>query len=152
MNAIKKVVSKVLGKKTQEQSVFLSRWGFHPCDHATYLKLKRLKKIYWAAVSTYGRWRRWSRKRHENRFYWLPKERTEKRKRGTVPIPEPKCCPVFLPDTWVSDSYLKDNGVLLAFEQARMPTKRPDDVRPLIISVEKINKMLEAAEKWYAEK
>jgi len=133
---------------TKNQNVHLSHWGFHPVDHATYLKLKRLKKIYWAAVSTYGRWRRWARKQPENRFYWLPKELTEKRKRSTIPIPEPVRCPVFKPDTWVRDSYLRDEGVLSAFEQARMPKARPDQVKPLNLSIKRIDQMLEEAEKW----
>ncbi len=137
--------------KEQKQNVFLSRWGFHPVDHETYLKLKRLKKLYWEAVRTYGRWRRWVRKLPENRFYWIPRTSdSEKRKRSDTPILEPKCCPVFQPDTWVRDSYLRENGVLNAFELARMPEAKPEDVKPLLISTEQINKMLKEAEEWYA--
>jgi len=141
-------------KKKEEQSVFLSKWGFHPCDYETYLKLKRLKKIYWEAVRTYGRWRRWDRKRPENRFYWLPRTRTTKRKRSPIPIPEPKCCPLWKPfyGRWPETSELQDNWLLDDFEEARMPKAKPEDVQPLSRSVKEIDELLEKAEKWMAEK
>ena len=58
---------------------------------------------------------------------------------------------MFEPDTWAGDSYLRDEGVLSAFEQARMPKARPDQVKPLNLSIERIDQMLEEAEKWYVE-
>src|SRR5262249_6503788 len=42
-------------------NVYQSRWGFHPIDYPTYLKLKRLHKAYWEAQRRIGAWRRWSR-------------------------------------------------------------------------------------------
>lgn len=29
-----------------ERKTYESRWGHHPCDHDTYLKLKKLYKFY----------------------------------------------------------------------------------------------------------
>lgn len=138
-----------------EQNVFLSRWGFHPCDTETFLKLKRLKKLFWQAVYAHGTWKRWSRKLPENRFYWEKKERAEKRKRSDRPIPEPLTCPVWTRENsydWQNDKKplipLADCGVLEAFENARMPKEKPDQVEPLNLSIKEIDKMLEAAEKW----
>jgi hypothetical protein len=148
---------------TQEQSTFLSRWGFHPVDHETYLKLKRLKKLFWEAVRTHGRYERWERKRPENRFYWEKKEYGVKRKRSDRPIPEPVTCPVFWRENsehWDAEAKkwrkpltpIDDRGVLAAFQLARMPVKNATDVKPIALSVKEIDEMLAEAEKWYAEK
>ena len=144
---------------TQEQNVFLSKWGFHPVSYETFLKLKRLKKLYWAAVRAFCQWRRWERKEPQNRFYWLPKKYGVKRKRSTKPIPEPRLCKVWMTENrekWQDGKWVKpatpldDRGILAAFEAARMPKKNATDVEPISLSDEEIDKMLAAAELWYS--
>lgn len=129
-------------QKTKEQNTFLSRWGFHPCDYETYLKLKKLKKLYWASVSANAKWHRWDRKQPQNRFYWEPipegfSIRDFKRKRGSQPIPEPKRC---------SEKFCY---ILDEFNKAKTPRGNIKDVVPLGVTTEQIDHLLEVVEKWY---
>jgi hypothetical protein len=126
---------------TQLENVFKSRWGYHSCSYEDFLKLKRLKKLYWEAVYAAARYERWIRKDPDNR-------------RG----PEPKKpCPVWTEQVWMDSkkrgfhqtSLLRDKGVLDAFEEARMPKSSPEEVQP--INMLPFESMLEKAEKWYAE-
>jgi hypothetical protein len=48
-------------------TTFRSRWGFHPCDYATYRKLKLLNLVYHRAVRLAHAWERWQRKAPHNR-------------------------------------------------------------------------------------
>ena len=144
-----------LKKKEEKKDVHLSRWGFHPCDHQTFLKLKELKKLFWLATYQYGAWRRWERKLPKNRFYWNnpngSKEGASKQ-RSDRPIPEPLVCPLWQPKCkWGSNSVLDDNGLLEAFEAARMPHKNATDVKPLKLTAVEIDHLLAEAREWWAE-
>jgi hypothetical protein len=48
-------------------ATYQSRWGFHPCDYATYLQLRRIHKAYWQARRKVAAQRRWARKLPQNR-------------------------------------------------------------------------------------
>lgn len=103
---------------------FRSRFGYHPCDFATWQKLRSLKKCYWQTVKDFHRWWRWQRKRPENR-------------RG----PEPKFCDVFVINKpWFRPrrvhahdavryypKTLVDHGILELFAAARQPQADPPD-------------------------
>lgn len=103
-------------------STFRSRFGYHPCDFATYEKLRALKKRYWQANRDFHRWWRWQRKQPENR-------------RG----PEPAVCPAFVAnEPWfrprrihgqaavrVYPKTLVDHGLLELFAAARRPRAEP---------------------------
>ena len=92
-----------------ERKTYESRWGHHPCDHDTYLKLKKLYKFYWQYLRDYAAWERWERKMPHNRVI---------RKNGLVvgPWPEPKY--LYIPD-WVVEE----------FQNARMPKPDAESVR-----------------------
>ena len=105
-----------------EPTPFRSRFGFHPCDAATYRKLKELHKWYWEAVRDFHRWWRWQRK--------LPANRGND---------EPKPCLQFVCQTpWrkrrrchgieairLYPRSLTDRGILAWFAAARMPRSQP---------------------------
>jgi len=61
-----------------DSNTFPSRFGFHPCDRQTFLKLKALKKYYWQNVRDFYRWWRWQRKlasplfRHSELLSYVP--------------------------------------------------------------------------------
>jgi hypothetical protein len=142
-----------------KQNVFPSRFGFHPCDQETFLKLKRLKKLFWQAVYAHTAWERWARKRPKNRFYWAKKERAGKKVRSDQPIPEPLTCSVWTRENsydWQNSRKplipLDDCGILEAFENARMPKGKSDQVVPLNLSIKEINKMSAESEKWSKER
>ena len=48
--------------------VHAGRWGFHPCDKETFLKLKELNKLYQQALHQMAAFRRWEGKEPRNRF------------------------------------------------------------------------------------
>lgn len=126
---------------TTMQNTFKSRFGFHPCDHETYLKLKKLYKSYWKSLYREGDWERWNRKEPQNRIIrkW---ERNEKGQRVGCkilgPKPEPKKYPLFRFDVWTE------------FQNARMPKPNAESVIPLGVSIEKIDKVLAEIEAFEA--
>jgi hypothetical protein len=48
--------------------VHQSRWGYHPCDYATFLLLKELNQFYLGALRRFAEWKRWRRKQPQNRL------------------------------------------------------------------------------------
>jgi hypothetical protein len=130
-----------------KNDVYQSRFGFHPVDYETCRKLKTLHKRYWETVYAVARWMRWDRKTvHQHG-------------------PEPKYCTVFVEeqghwqrfknrDGYTGKKYcqktLNDQGVVEAYHQARMP-KKADDVKPISISPEEIDRLYNEVEDWFAE-
>jgi len=115
-----------------------SKWGFHPCSHEVYLKLKKLKKLYWETARAYAAWCRWDRKQPQNRFGPAPKYNKLFVMEGCKPQAGPKDFRITIPDC------LDDQGILAAFDHARMPVEK-DSVRPLCLSEQKIDQLLEEA-------
>lgn len=124
-------------------NAMFSNYGYHPCDYTTFRKLKQLHKRYWETVYAVGRWVRWDRKTvHQHG-------------------PEPEYCPIFVEEqgewrpcthkngdeTFKGMKYypktLNDHGVIEAYQQARMPVENADDVKPLKLSVEQIDRLCE---------
>jgi hypothetical protein len=115
---------------TTATSTFKSRWGYHPCDFATFAKLKLLHKRYWQTVYDFHRWHRWLRKKPQNR------QRAE-----------PAYCKLFVEDTpWykpvqcngvngfkVYPKKVVDHGIVDLYRSARMPQGEP--VAPLDASL-----------------
>ncbi len=118
-------------------SVYKSRWGYHPCDYELFAKLKRLHKGYWQALYDFHRWHRWQRKDARNRI-------------GT----EPAFNGLFIEDaTWwkpvrshgidgfkVYPLTVVDQGVVALYQSARRPQPEPvapfdDKTRRLIESL-----------------
>ena len=102
-----------------------SRFGFHPCTHEIYLKLKYLHRRYWDTLRQFHTWHRWNRKQPENRI-------------GN----EPKFCPCFVENrpwakrvTRAGEKGFKlypktvvDHDVLRLYHEARMPQADPVDL------------------------
>lgn len=126
--------------------VYKSRWGFHPVSYATFCKLKELKKWYFQTVYSVARWSRWDRKTVHQKG------------------PEPSYCPLFVLDQMYVHKYtnkeghearkyfpktLRDHGVLAAFEQARRPVETPEEVRPLQLDLDKIDRLHAEAKQYF---
>jgi hypothetical protein len=101
-------------------TTFKSRWGYHPCDYALYLKLKRLAKGYWQARRLVAAHRRWIRKRPHNR-------------RGPEPI-----VPAVLRELY------KHPVVVREYDQARRPQPSPEQVVPIGLQTEQIDRWFAA--------
>lgn len=160
---------------TMTQQVYQSKWGYHPCSRETYRKLRFLNGVYQKALSMAEAYRRWERKAPHNRILKETVRDEQGIKRGKRPIvdaagkpvpqPEPEICPVFSNKVVRKVNYDRDgsyspNGVertfvetdgpyiLAASRQARKPVATPEEVRPLPISEEDIDKLYAQAKDW----
>ena len=133
---------------TVNPSPFCSRFGFHPCDYATYQKLRRLHRWYWQTVRDFHRWWRWQRKLPHNR-------------QGN----EPPFCPLFVEDRpWRRPKRshgqdavrrypkaLVDRGMVAWYHAARMPRAEPlaawDEV-----TLQEIDRLFAEAEAYFTRK
>jgi len=139
----------------QQPVTHRSRWGFHPCSHATFLKLKALKKAYWEAVRGLARWIRWNRKLPANQVRTEIIRDTQGRpcgRRVLGPIPEPIYCPVFGRVTKLNPSrtvpgQLADYKIDEAVAIARRPTEEPFE-KPLPISEAFIDELYDRLVEW----
>ena len=95
-------------------TTYQSRWGYHPCNYATYLKLRRLHKAYWEGRRLLARWDRWRAK--------LPKNRR---------CPEPAVPPVY--------REVCASPIVAEFQAARHGVPTPGDVRPLGIPAAQVD-------------
>lgn len=93
---------------------FKSRFGYHPCDYPTFLKLKRIHKGYHEALRKAAAHRRWIRKRPHNRHG-----------------PEPVVAAVYR-------ELLQHPEIVERFHAARRPQAEPELVQKLGISHELI--------------
>lgn len=102
-------------------NVFKSRWGFHPCDYATFLKLKEINKWWWKFLHERAAWERWNNKWPKNRH-------------GS----EPEFSPYFNKDncSWVED-----------YQNARQP-KEEEKVERLNHTIDEINQMYFRCRDW----
>lgn len=61
-------------KAEHKKEVFKSKWGFHPCDRETYLKLKKLNHWIMRSEIEFATWQRFYRKQPHNRKGSPPKD------------------------------------------------------------------------------
>lgn len=52
---------------TYGAETFKSNWGYHPCDHETFLKIKKLRRYYYESLPKAAAYYRWARKAEHNR-------------------------------------------------------------------------------------
>jgi hypothetical protein len=149
-------------------TVFRSRWGFFPCDYATYRRLKALHAVYQRAVRLAHAWERWRRKAPHNRVS-RPRLRDEQGRTvgyaDPVPLAEPPLCPVFSrkeprhrfvdrkggsPGETVLDVAVvtDDPGVASDYSAARRPAADPAAVRPLRCTLAVLEELYEKARAW----
>lgn len=94
---------------------YRSRWGYHPCNFETYRKLRRLHKAYYEGLRLLARWKRWRAKKPHNR-------------RG----PEPAVPEVY--------RQICASPIVAEYHAARRPVPEPDQVKPLGIQGEQIDR------------
>lgn len=99
-----------------DQNNLQSRWGHHPCNRETFLKLKALHKAFWSHLRISVRAERWLAKRPENR-------------RGK----EPQFCHQFhvakkcacVAGVFGMYRKVEEHPVRVLFQQARKPSAEP---------------------------
>jgi hypothetical protein len=146
---------------------FRSRWGWHPCDYATFVLLKGLHEAYWRALRQYAAWQRWRRKLPRNRV--LRRRIRDERgyKVGTEvvgPWPEPPLPPVFCTRRQVlthwseegkplkrgrlkEEVIFDDLGIPEAYRAARRPAASESEVLPLRLTAEELRRFASEIEK-----
>lgn len=127
------------------------KWGFYPCDHENFKKLKRLNYLLLQTKIQAARWKRWGRKAEQNRKYSEP----------------------VLPDSFysldkisgysrydrnwfnhdkiinVTDLHTK---IEIDYRNARYPKSNKDYVRPLTLKENHMNELLLELEDWISSK
>jgi hypothetical protein len=129
--------------------IIKGRWGFHPCDHATYLKLKRLNFLRYKHEQRRAEWIRWQRKDPQNRRIFVPQNPGDN-KRNTCKInrrykvkPEPVLCQI---------TGSAEAAIFKSYLLARMPVAEAKDVVGLTMSPAAIETASKVLEEWYAKK
>lgn len=131
-------------------------WGPEPkkvyfaCDYETFKMLKAIKKAFFKAQRQASNLRRWLRKAPHNRFVSLRSQTGDKaiskRKKTTTPIPEPKVIEFFIQrevSRWTGQTrvYINNAEFPIECDNASRPCTKPEDVRPMYFSVEKIREV-----------
>ena len=145
---------------------FRSRWGWHPCDYATFVLLKRLHAAYWRALRRYATWQRWHRKMPHNRVLRRRVRDAQGRKIGVEvlgPWPEPPLPSLFCTRRqvlthWGEDGkplqegrltekvVFDDLGVPAAYRAARHPAATEQEVTPPLLTAEEVRSLAAQAE------
>jgi len=135
---------------TTETNVYKSRWGYHSCDYETFLKLKKLHKLYWQTVYRFAAWERWDRKLPHNRVIRRKLRSEDGTPHGYEVVgmqPEPKYCPYFVVERY-GWKRIASHGIVEAYRTARTPRSKAENVKPLDLSVERIDKILAEVKGW----
>tara|TARA_Y100000034_G_scaffold100014_1_gene123135 strand:- start:6750 stop:7337 length:588 start_codon:yes stop_codon:yes gene_type:complete len=131
-----------------------SRWGHHPCDYDTYLKLKELHRYWWKAVQREYEWERWNRKDPQNRVIRHKVRDCDGNVTGynVEPRPEPVRSDLFYKTlkvkTWNGEREVRSleyAEIVTDYRKARTPVADPNQVPKLSLSIEEIDRLLDAA-------
>jgi hypothetical protein len=152
----------------KEKTMFQSRWGYHPCDHRTYRKLKFLNQVYLQAMRLAHAWERWKRKDPHNRVIRRRIRNDKGQTIGyepTVSRPEPRICPVFSQKVFerchvdkkgiVSrEGFMEekvvttDFGIPADYSSAKTPVSDHSRVRPLLQTLPELDELYEKTRHW----
>jgi hypothetical protein len=120
-------------------SISQGRFGFHPCDYQTFIKLKLINKIYHQALRQFSAWNRWNRKAPHNR-------KTTEPTINTLFIEKIKKKVYSKNGVWIKEGYLIDcitfneQATLIDdFYNAKYPKESQEKVFPLRNSLEEID-------------
>jgi len=134
------------------QGIHRSRWGYHPCDLATWLRIKRLRFLWFRTVRRLAAWRRWNNKLPHNRIIWRRLRRDDGNPVGwehAGPWTEPA-----VPDFMVCDQcgqrVLAHEWIEPCYRQAKWPTSDPQEPWPAE-RLSEIDELLDRLEAWYAD-
>jgi hypothetical protein len=141
--------------------VHRSRWGFHPCDYATFLLLKKLNVLCERARRQFAAWQRWHRKMPHNRVVRRKVVDADGRRIGREvvgqmpepPLPELFCTVRHVRTYWsqdgrplkegrlVEEMCFDDRGIPEAYRSARRPVLSEADVQPLRLDTEEVRRL-----------
>ena len=130
-----------------------SRWGYHPCDQPTWLKIKRLRFLWFLTLRRMAAWRRWNNKLPQNRVIWRRIRREDGRPIGWEQVgawPEP-AVPEFMVREERGQRVLAHDWIEACYRQARRATTEPQEAWPAARLAE-IGELLQRLEAWFADR
>jgi|SRR5581483_5304168 len=119
------------------------KFGWYPCDWATYQKLKKLNMVYDKALRSKARWDCWNRKEPQNRVSRVKLKDSSGRVVGygvSVPLKEPEVCPIFCVKIG-NLVKMVDLPIYQDYCRARYPVLGEEGVSGLSMSLELIEKL-----------
>jgi hypothetical protein len=154
--------------ETIKEGVYRSKWGFHSCSKETSKKLRFLNGVYQMALGKASAWNRWDRKQPQNRVTRTKIKNAQGQVIGygeKVPVKEPRLCSLFSEKatrkvTWhprggyykdgidFVEVITKDLSIPLASHQGRMPVATAEEVKPLPITDQEIDRLYVLAKEW----
>lgn len=154
------IVQQVQGVHTGKPKWANGETRYWACDHATYLKLKRINHLFQHAIHMNAVHDRWYAKLPHNRVIHTYSTNEQNQRNGitaTRPIPEPKLYEGDHPDCAmrtvapIKENYRPSTYIVVEdYERARTPHCNQSDVRALNSSISEINRVLTDLETWYA--
>lgn len=118
-----------------------SKYGFHPCDYETFLKLKHVHKAFFIAKKKIAEWHRWNNKIPHNRVLrrWVRDPVTKHKISceivGTRPEP-------VVPDIYYD--IVKHSNIIIEYNRARHAVPNENAVIPLNIKITQLDEWVAA--------
>jgi len=132
------------------QSIYRSRWGYHPCDWNACIRIKRLRFLWFLTVRRLAAWRRWSNKLPHNRVVWRRIRGEDGRPIGwekVEALAEPRV-PEFMVDEARGRRAIAHAWIDACYRQAKQPAVEPVEVWPAE-RLKEIEELLSRLEAWY---
>jgi hypothetical protein len=130
-----------------------SRWGFHPCDLATWRRLRRLRLLWFGSLRRLAAWQRWNHKLPHNRVIRRRVRGADGRPIGWEvmgPCREPAVPEFAVREQW-GRRVIDHDWVEACYRQAKRPAPEPVEVWPAA-RVREIEELLRRFEDWYAQR
>jgi len=131
--------------------VYEGKWGFYPCDHENFKKLKRLNYLLLQTKIQAARWRRWGRKAEQNRKYSEPALPDSLYSFDDLKGYDKYNYNWFNHDKIVNITNLHDK-IEKDYSNARYPKSDKEYVRPLTLKENHMNELLSELEDWISSK
>lgn len=144
-----------------EQTAVKGKYGWHPCDVATFAKLKAIHRAYWESVYRLAAYHRWERKAPQNRVQKYEGKGADGKRlplNPHRPINAPAMTPFMYMESYQSYTDGKGNvncknpftltrpsllaevmDVVQDYQNARQPKAKPEEVFALRLTTERID-------------
>jgi hypothetical protein len=133
------------------QGIFRSRWGYHPCDWNAWIRIKRLRFLWFLTVRRLAAWRRWNNKLPHNRVIWRRIRGDDSRPVAWEKIgalAEPRVAEFMVREEWgrrqMAHSWIEES-----YRQAKRPAIEPAAPWPAA-RLKEIDELLDRLEAWYS--
>lgn len=127
------------------------KWGFYPCDHENFKKLKRLNYLLLQTKVQAARWKRWGRKAEQNRKYAEPVLPESLYSLNGISSYDKYRYNWFNHNKIINITNLHEK-IENDYKNAKYPKSDKDNVCQLTLSNVDMNKLLSELEEWISSK